>query len=61
MKRCEVGSFVNLVNNTWNNGKLNNVINSVFKKIKKVLVLILEANGGNDLVKKKNKERSETN
>ena len=53
MKRCEVQALVNSVNSTWNNGHLDTVIANVFNRLKKVLVLIIEADGGNDLVESK--------
>ena len=52
-KRCEVNTLARSVMNTWNNGHLDNVIASVFKRLQKVLVLIIEAKGKNDLVETK--------
>ena len=53
MKRCEVEALVTSVKNTWNNGYLDDIITNVFNRIQNVLSLIIEANGGNDLVETK--------
>ena len=53
MKRCEENALVNSVNNTWNNKHLDKAIVNVFNRIKKALVLIIEDNGGNNLVESK--------
>ena len=40
--------------NTWNNDKkLSDVINRVWKRLRNVLALIVEGDGGNDLVETK--------
>ena len=45
---------------TWANEELNEQIQNVFKRLQKVLVLILEADGGNDLVETKRGKKFET-
>ena len=58
-KRCEVKALANSVITTWEKGELNDTIASVFKRLKRVLALIIEAKGKNDLVeKKRGKKRS---
>ena len=52
-KRCEVQFLSNTVMQTWNNGHLDFMIEKVFKRLQKVLVLIVEAKGKNDLVETK--------
>ena len=52
-KRCEVNALSHTVMDTWNNGHLDEMITKVFLRLKKVLVLIVEANGKNDLVEQK--------
>ena len=52
-KRCEVKALANLVITTWEKGELNATITSVFKRLKRVLALIIEAKGKNDLVEEK--------
>ena len=38
---------------TWKQGKLNDIINKVFGRLKKVLVLVVEGKGSNELVESK--------
>ena len=52
-KRCEVNALVHSVQDTWDNGHLDEVITKVFERLRNVLVLIHEANGKNDLVETK--------
>ena len=53
MQRCEVNVFVRSVYETWEKGKLNELITKVFNRRKSFLVLIVEGNGGNELVESK--------
>ena len=53
MRRCEVNILVRSVYETWEKGKLNELITKVFNRLKNVLVLIVEGNGGNELVESK--------
>ena len=53
MRRCEVNVLVRSVYETWEKGKLNELITKVFNRLKNVLVLIVEGNGGNELVESK--------
>ena len=52
-KRCEVQALSNTVMETWNQGHLDDMIEKVCKRIQKVLVLIVEGKGKNDLFKTK--------
>ena len=52
-KRCEVNALASSVTNAWTNGTLDKMITSVFKRLRRVLVLIIEAKGKNDLVETK--------
>ena len=52
-KRCEVQALCNTVMQTWNHGHLDTMIAKVCKRIEKVLVLIVEGKGKNDLVETK--------
>ena len=52
-KRCEVQALSNTVMETWNQGHLDGMIEKVCKRIQKVLVLIVEGKGKNDLVETK--------
>ena len=52
-KRCEVQALCNTVMDTWNHGHLDTMIAKVCKRIEKVLVLIIEGKGKNDLVETK--------
>ena len=52
-KRCEVQALANTVMQMWNEGHLDEMITKVYKRLKKVLVLIAEARGKNDLVETK--------
>ena len=52
-KRCEVQAQSNTVMETWNQGHLDDMIEKVCKRIQKVLVLIVEGKGKNDLVETK--------
>ena len=51
--RCEVNALVKSVLETWNNGHLDGTISKVFKELQKVLVLVVEGEGTNNLVEKK--------
>ena len=53
MRRYHVDSLVNSVKETWNNHSLDRVISNVFKRLEKVICLINEGDGGNDLVESK--------
>ena len=53
MRLCEVNALVHSVNETWENGVLDRSIQNVFNRLKKVLVLIIEGNGSNELVETK--------
>ena len=53
MQRCEVNVFVRSVYETWQKGKLNELITKVFNRRKIFLDLIVEGNGGNELVESK--------
>ena len=53
MKCCDVEALVRSVMRTWDNNDLDEMITKVYKRLKKVFVLIKMANGGNDLVETK--------
>ena len=53
MKRCNNNTLVRSICHTWNFGKLNNLIIKVFNRLEKVLYLINEGQGSNDLVESK--------
>ena len=53
MKRYTVDALVNTVMAAWTEGDLDDSITKVFDRIKRVLVLINEGNGANDLVETK--------
>ena len=53
MRCCAVEALVRSVYETWEKGELNEVITKVFNRLKIVLVLIIECDGGNELVKTK--------
>ena len=53
MRCCAVEALVRSVYETWEKGELNEVITKVFNHLKKVLVLIIECDGGNELVETK--------
>ena len=53
MKRCNVAVLVRSVYKTWNNGGLDNLISSVFKRLEWVVCLINEGEGSNNLVETK--------
>ena len=59
-KRCELEALVRTVMDTWKNDDLNEQISRVFIRLQKVLVLILQANGGNDLVETKRGKKFQT-
>ena len=58
MKRCHVESLLSTVMITWGECILNWLIKNVFKRNEKVLCLINEAEGGNDLVESKSGEKN---
>ena len=45
MRRCEVNVLVRSVYETWEKGKLNELITKLFNRLKNVLVLIVEGIG----------------
>ena len=49
-KRHELEALVRTLMNTWANDDLNEQIKKVLDFLKKVLVLILQADGGNNIV-----------
>ena len=51
--RCQVESLVNTVMLSWNNRNLSTALSKVFERLKRVLCLIVEGNGKNDLVESK--------
>ena len=53
MRCCDVEALVRSVYETWEEGELNEVITKVFNRLKIVLVLIIEGDGGNELVETK--------
>ena len=53
MKRYSIDALVNVVMSTWNDGHLDDSIGKVFNHLERVLILINEGGGGNDLVKSK--------
>ena len=53
MKRIDVPALVSSVLTAWNDGTLDDVIGRVWSRLRSLLVLIKEANGGNDLVERK--------
>ena len=53
MRRYIVEALVRLVYETWEKGELNEVITKVFNRLKIFLVLIIEGDGGNELVETK--------
>ena len=52
-KRCEKEALAQSVFEVWNSDKLDNMINNVFTRLTKVLVLIIDGEGKNDLVEDK--------
>ena len=52
-KYCEVQVLAQSVEETWANGHLDKVIEKVFDRLKRVLVLIAEAKGKNNLMETK--------
>ena len=53
LKCCNVTALVKSVNIAWTDVNMNNVMSKVFDRIKRVLALINEGGGGNDLVESK--------
>ena len=53
IRRCDVESLIRSVYETWEKGKLKEVITKVFNRLKIVLALIIEGDGGNELVETK--------
>jgi len=53
MRRCSIDALINSVNETWSNSSLTWCISNVFVSLKKVICLINEGDGGNDLVETK--------
>ena len=53
MQRCSVDAHVNFVNETWSNSSLNRCISNIFIRLEKVICLVNEGDGGNDLVETK--------
>ena len=60
MKRCQTDALVRTVLDTWVNGFLDETISKVFNRLEKVLGLINEDEGGNDLVETKRGPRVES-
>ena len=52
-KQCNANSLVRSVEETWNEGNLDQSITSVFNRLQRVLVLLVEANGKSNLVETK--------
>ena len=52
-----MNALSNTVMDTWNNGHLEEMITKVLLCLKRVLLLIIEANGKNDLVEKKRDQK----
>ena len=53
MRRCAVEALVRLVYEIWEKEELNEIITKVFNRLKIVLVLIIDGDGGNELVETK--------
>ena len=53
MKRCSIDALVNTVNLTWTDDSLDKSIKNVFLRLEKVICLINEGEGANDLVETK--------
>ena len=53
MCRCAVEALVRSVYEIWEKGELNEIITKVFNRLKIVLVLIIDGDGGNELVETK--------
>jgi len=53
MKRCSIDALVNTVNLTWTDDSLDKSIKNVFLRLEKVICLINEGDGANDLVETK--------
>jgi len=53
MKQCDVNNLVRSVYHTWNCGNLNTITSNVCGHLEKVLCLINEGRGGNDLAESK--------
>ena len=52
-KRCAVGSLINSVMKTWNEGELDEMITNVYDRLRNVSAIIIEGDGANDLVETK--------
>ena len=52
-KRVEIDALVCSVYHVWESEDLTCVISKVYDRLKKVLILIVEGNGGNDFVETK--------
>ena len=59
MKGCQTDALVRTLPDTWINGFLDKIILKVFKRLEKVLCLINEGQGSNDLVETKRGSRVE--
>ena len=57
MKRTDVHALQNSVMSAWNTRPLDKVIKKVWTRMKKDLAIIVEGDGGNDLVEKKRGKR----
>ena len=53
VKRCQTDVLLRTVISTWVNGFLDEIITKVFKRLEKILCVINEGEGGNDLVETK--------
>ena len=58
-KHCKVQALARSFTGTWANGQLDKVIEKVFDRLKRVLFLITEAKGINDLVETKLGKKSQ--
>ena len=56
-KRCQASALVETVADVWRTTEISRILTNVFDRMKKVLVLIVEAEGKNDLVETKRGKR----
>ena len=52
-QRCDVDTLASTVRNVWTSAKLLHMLTKVFQRLHKVLVLVAQAKGKNDLVESK--------
>ena len=50
MRRCNTGALISSVIETWETIEMSAITSKVFIKLKKVICLINNGNGGNDLI-----------